>query len=187
MIFPEKRITLTNKKTCVFRTPAPDDAADVLDFLHATAEETAFLTSYPEEITITVEEEAKKLSTMQTDPLSTMIAVFYETRLIGLASLSPVANRSKLIHRATIGIAILSDFWGMGIGGLLINELSCAAAQAGYEQIELGVHRNNSRAIKLYQRYGFEVYGRLDKAIKFKDGSYCDEYFMIKRLNFTDD
>lgn len=187
MLVTEKKITLSNEKVCVFRSPVPEDAGAVLDFLRTTAIETSFLTRYPEEITITVEEESKKLDALRTDPLSTMIAVFCEDRLIGLAGIDPVAYRSKLQHRASLGIAILSDYWRMGIGGLLLNELSFLAVQMGFEQIELSVHRSNSRAIQLYRRHNFEVYGRLDNAIKFKDGTYCDEYFMVKNLNLTND
>lgn len=187
MVFPEKRITLSNEKACIFRTPAPEDATEIVKFLRLVAVETPYLTSYPEEITITSEDEEKKINEVRTDPLSSMIAVFCDSRLIGLATLDPVSKRSKLSHRSTTGIAILSEYWGMGIGNILINELTFLAAQVGYEQVELSVHRSNSRAIHLYQRQNFEVYGRLEKAIKFKDGTYCDEYLMVKRLNSAGD
>ena len=52
----------------------------------------------------------------------------------------------------------------------------------GFEQLELGVYSDNSRAIHLYEKFGFERYGIQPRAFKLKDGTYRDEIIMVKML-----
>ena len=52
----------------------------------------------------------------------------------------------------------------------------------GFEQLELEVYSDNSRAIHLYEKFGFERYGIQPRAFKLKDGSYRDEIIMVKML-----
>ncbi len=52
-----------------------------------------------------------------------------------------------------------------------------------YEQIELEVVEGNNRAKNLYERFDFKETGKNLRALKYDDGSYRDEYIMIKFLN----
>ena len=56
------------------------------------------------------------------------------------------------------------------------------ARQSGFEQIELEVVSTNRRAIGLYVKYDFQVYGTRPHGIKYPDGSYADDYLMRKVL-----
>lgn len=56
------------------------------------------------------------------------------------------------------------------------------AKEAGYEQAELEVISDNAGAIALYEKLGFEEYGRFPRNMKYADGSYADEAWMMKRL-----
>lgn len=49
-----------------------------------------------------------------------------------------------------------------------------------YEQAELEVVDGNSRAKSLYERFGFQETGKNFRALKYDDGSYRDEYKMVK-------
>ena len=51
-----------------------------------------------------------------------------------------------------------------------------------YEQVELEVVDGNNRAKNLYERFGFRETGRNFRALKYDDGSYRDEYKMVKIL-----
>ena len=57
-----------------------------------------------------------------------------------------------------------------------------AARRVGYEQAELEAVSGNVRAIALYESLGFETYGTLPRNMKYKDGSYADNVWMMKRL-----
>ena len=64
----------------------------------------------------------------------------------------------------------------------LMERLLAFAAQCGYEQIELTVESKNHRALRLYLRYGFTVYGTRPHGMKYPDGSYDNDYLMVKML-----
>ena len=56
------------------------------------------------------------------------------------------------------------------------------AKEAGYEQAELEVIAGNEKAISLYKQLGFEKYGVFPDNVKYKDGSYADAFWMMKKL-----
>lgn len=56
------------------------------------------------------------------------------------------------------------------------------AKDMGYEQVELEVVDGNSRAKHLYEKFGFIETGRNIRALKYDDGSYRDEYRMVRML-----
>ena len=69
-------------------------------------------------------------------------------------------SRRKVAHRARFGISVLQEYWGMGIGRMLMDASIDCARQAGYTQLELEVVADNERAVSLYRCAGFEEYGR---------------------------
>jgi ribosomal protein S18 acetylase RimI-like enzyme len=56
------------------------------------------------------------------------------------------------------------------------------AKSCGYEQAELEVIATNEPAIYLYKSFGFEIYGRFPRNMKYMDGTYVDTYWMMKVL-----
>ena len=109
-----------------------------------------------------------------------MICAFAEGRLVGNVHIAPVGDARRVRHRATLGICVQKDFWGRGIGGMLMDAALQTAESAGYRQVELGVHADNARAIRLYRRFGFAEYGRCPGAMRRCDGSFADEILMAR-------
>ena len=182
MLLPEKQAVLKDGTPCLLKTPQPKDAALFLEYLKTTAEQTPFLLRYPEEVTLTVEEEQAYLEQICAQPQSGFLSVWVDGRLAGNASCYPVGTRLKVLHRAVFGIAILKEYWGLGIGRLLTEELIGAARSMGYEQLELAVAATNARAIRLYETCGFVRFGTCPNAFRYKDGSYADEHLMAVNL-----
>lgn len=85
-------------------------------------------------------------------------------------------------HRATIAIALYEKYTGLGIGRIMLEKLFSAAKDCGIEQLELEVAADNERAVSLYKKMGFEIFGTLPRNMKYKDGTYADVYWMMKRL-----
>ena len=54
---------------------------------------------------------------------------------------------------------MLQEYWGLGIGRVLMEASIDCARQAGYTQLELEVVADNERAVSLYRRAAFEEYG----------------------------
>ncbi len=44
------------------------------------------------------------------------------------------------------------------------------------------VVKNNYRAIKMYQDFGFEINGIIPKALRYQNDTYADEYIMVKNI-----
>ena len=89
----------------------------------------------------------------------------------------------KTSHRAIVAIAILKEYWNLGIGSAMFSELvSAAEARPETEIVELEFVEGNDRAKALYEKYGFQIVGERPNAFKLKDGRLLKEYFMQKEL-----
>lgn len=83
-------------------------------------------------------------------------------------------------HSGTLGIGLLPDYRGRGIGRRLIEVALDAADAAGFERIELTVIAGNTRAMHLYEAVGFEHEGVMRAAMRFGDGDYRDSLLMAR-------
>ena len=57
-----------------------------------------------------------------------------------------------------------------------------ARERNGVRQIELDFIEGNSRARHLYEKMGFRITGVKPDAIRTKDGTFINEYMMLKLL-----
>jgi ribosomal protein S18 acetylase RimI-like enzyme len=80
-------------------------------------------------------------------------------------------------HCGTLGIGLLSEFRGQGIGRQLMQTTIDAAWRAGITRIELTVREHNANAIALYKSLGFAVEGLQRNAVRI-DGEYHNVYAM---------
>ena len=81
-------------------------------------------------------------------------------------------------HKVEFGVCVLKEFWGHGIGQNLLKESIHWADANGIKKITLNVLETNDKAIKLYQKYGFEVEGILKKDKILSDGNYYNTILM---------
>ena len=163
------------------RTAVPEDAAQMIAYLRACAEETDFLLRVPEEWDIPVETEKALLKDMarQTDQL--MVVCDVNGEIAGTCQVVCM-NRVKTRHRATISIALRRAYWGQGISGVMLEEMEAFARERGVTQLELAYIQGNERARHLYDRMGFVETGRGPDAMRQRDGTLADEIFMMKKL-----
>ncbi len=182
MILDEKIIALKNGESCILRSPNASDAEEMLKYLKKTAEETNFLLRYPEEVTMTVEEEINFLNSIGENPRGIMICALLDNKIVGTTNIMGIGERFKISHRASFGIAVLKEAWNLGIASALLTEALKFAKDTGFELVELEVASPNHNAINLYKKFGFKIYGTRENGFKFKDGTYCDEHLMLKNI-----
>ncbi|MNP30360.1 putative acetyltransferase [compost metagenome] len=84
----------------------------------------------------------------------------------------------RLFHRVEFGICILKEFWGYGIGRNLLQETVSWADAAGVEKIGLHVLETNTKAIRLYESFGFEQEGLLRRDKRLSDGQFYNTVVM---------
>ena len=172
---------LPNGELLTVRSLCADDAEALSAFRLATYRETYFMARYPEE-GASLEAVQKGLAGSESSALNFEVGAFAGEKLVGEFGVAQVRPHLKYCHRAVMGISVLKDYWGGGLGSFLMQLAVDQAKANGFEQLELGVYSDNTRAIHLYEKFGFERCGTMPHAFKLKDGTYRDEIMMVRML-----
>ena len=183
MVFKETEFKLKDGRAALLRRPREDDAEEMLQFIKKASGETDYLMRYPEEYAdFTLEQEKGFLNGAYRSDNAMMIACVVDGRIAGNCQIS-FCTGMKDRHRASAAIAILREFWNLGIGTRLFEEMfRIAGERSGVRQIELDFIEGNSRARHLYEKMGFRITGVKPDAIRLKDGTFVNEYMMMKLL-----
>ncbi len=99
-----------------------------------------------------------------------------DKQVVGHVSLQPEEWQTSQ-HVCILGIIVKKGFRNIGIGKALILAAIDAALIVGYKKITLSVFANNSRAIALYKKIGFEQVGCRRKQF-YMNHEYIDEVLM---------
>ena len=184
MIIPEFDFTLKDGRKAKLRSPRYEDIPGVLDYLYISAGETDFILRYPEECgKYTPENEKVFFDRMNSSPTDATLVCEVDGRIAGNCQIT-FNSRIKTRHRASVAIALISEFWGLGIGTRMFEELiKIAERNEDVLQLELEFVEGNSRARALYEKMGFRITGVHPDAIRLKDGTFRNEYSMIKKLD----
>lgn len=83
-----------------------------------------------------------------------IFGVQYDEKKIGAVGLKNIKYNNSAEYWGYIGN---KEYWGHGIGSILIQEMEKRAREIGIKQIYLKVINFNLRAIKLYRSHGFVV------------------------------
>lgn len=178
----QKTVTLKNGISCLLRNPEKEDAKAILEHMIQTSGETNHMSRYPDEITMTVEQEGQYLADLVQNPKAIMISAMVEGEIVANAGINMLSPHERLQHRAGFGISIKRSHWGMGIGSAILDAVIESAKAAHYEQLELDVVAENDRAISLYKKFGFQIFGTHEKAFRYRDGSYATVHLMVLNL-----
>lgn len=182
MILKEQKIELKNGKTAVLKSPSVEDAEKLLRCVKQACGETNYLLRSPEEWDgTTVEEEQQWIESANVSPNDMVISCYIDGEVVGNCDLR-FFTLTKARHRASLGISILRDYWGLGIGSSMFEQMINAARARGVEIMELEFIEGNHRARGLYEKYGFQVVSEKPNAFKLKDGTYLKEFYMQKYL-----
>lgn len=109
-----------------------------------------------------------------------MLVAERDGRVLGSAGLHPVGAQLRRRHVMMLGISVSAAAQGQGVGHALMGALvDYADNWAQVLRIELTVFHDNDRAIRLYERHGFEHEGR-HKAYALRNGVYVDVLAMAR-------
>ncbi|HKX09617.1 MAG TPA: GNAT family N-acetyltransferase [Stellaceae bacterium] len=100
--------------------------------------------------------------------------------VVGWCDIAP-NERIGYQHVGRLGMGLLPDWRGRGIGARLLSAALANADRIGLERVELEVFLGNGPAQRLYRRFGFIVEGAKRKARKL-DGRYDDHILMARQL-----
>ena len=177
-----KTVTLKDGRKCTLRNGEENDGQAVLANFILTHEQTDYLLTYPDENTMTAEQEGRFLQERTDSDNGIELLAEIDGAVVGLAGFGAVGSKEKLRHRADFGISVDRQYWKLGIGTALMNACIECARKAGYEQIELSVVAENEPAIAMYRKAGFVEFGRNPKGFKSRFTGYQEVVYMRMEL-----
>ncbi|API88720.1 GNAT family N-acetyltransferase [Marinilactibacillus sp. 15R] len=163
------------------REAIPADAEALLDCLERTAVQTGFMTMGEEGAGLTIEEESRHIAQIFDSPNNCLIVALLDGKIIGMASIH-ASDKPKINHIGELGIVVDKEYWGFKIGTELLEEvLRWAEDSETINRIELKVQQRNERAIHLYEKYGFELEGVMQRGVR-DDGEFLPVCMMSKLI-----
>ena len=152
------------------------DAAVLADAEQKIAATPGFLASRPYELK--TEAFQKKIETLSNLPNGIYIVGISDDKIVGHALLEPMSLEA-ISHVVRLTIAIHPGYEERGLGEMMLSYLiEWAKAAPSVEKIELNVRAVNLRAIRLYQKLGFNLEGRIRNRMKMPDASFMDDLEM---------
>lgn len=177
-----REVTLKNGKTLTLRSPLPEEAQPILDYLRTLFGESYQNMNWPASHWdhFPVEEEAKVLRESLEGPRRFMISAYDGSRIVGNLGIFPAAGEF-CHHSAKLGMGLIKEFHSQGLGTALMRYAIETSRAIGFNRLELSVRTYNEAGIRLYEKSGFERVGLL-KNVVFIDGTYRDEYLYQRML-----
>ena len=178
-----RTVALKDGRICILRNGTERDAQSVLDNFITTHGQTEYLSTYPDEISLTHERERAYLKKMSESDREVELVAEVDGVITGTAGVDRVGSAQKIRHRASFGISIDKAWWGLGIGRALTEACIECAGAAGYAQLELEVVADNGRALALYQSLGFVEYGRNPRGFRSRSDGWQEIVLMRMELD----
>lgn len=181
MQYSSNSYILKDGRSVIVRAPSVDDAQALVDlkraYLHGTTTIPMTIDDYPDNSV----RETELITNYGVSRNSVLLLAESETGLVGNIDLTGSA-RSKMHHTAMLGMGILEDWRGIGLGSILVQSaLNWARDESALRVIWLDVYASNTAGVKLYRKSGFEVSGTVPAF--FKDGyTYHDKVQMYLQL-----
>ncbi len=107
-----------------------------------------------------------------------MVFAMDEERLVGWCDITRSSDDMSG-HSGHLGMGVLPDYRGLGIGRRLIEAALAAAKAENIPRVELTVYASNAAAIGLYRKTGFADEGRMRSYVILR-GQYVDALNMAR-------
>jgi RimJ/RimL family protein N-acetyltransferase len=173
----DTELVLRDGRKLVLREAEIEDAAAILNHLAAVSVETDFLAFGKGDLNIGLDEEEDFIDIYRQSAVELLLAAFVGARLVGTLTFSG-NTRPRLRHTGELGMSVRKDFWGLGVGSLMLDFLIRWARDGRtLTKLNLRVRVDNERAVRLYQRKGFAIEGTISRDIRIA-GHYHSQHCM---------
>lgn len=129
MKFDELKVTDKTGQNVIFRSAEKSDAESLLEYLRITASETPYLIREPEEINLSIEQEEMFIQGIGNSERELMLVATVDGKHIGNCSLMSKGNFKRYRHRCEMAIALYKEYWGRGIGKMMLETILNAAKE----------------------------------------------------------
>ena len=172
---------MSKEREIIFTLPVKDDAKALLDYSKKVGSETDFLSFGPEGLKYTVAQEELFIESLYEVENQYMLLAKDGDEIMAVGSIAG-SLRPKFSHRGELGISVLKAYWGQGIATVMMKEMMRWVEEySTLARVELEVVANNTRARRLYEKFGFEEEGLIKNGVKIGNG-YGDIVLMAKQI-----
>lgn len=172
-----REIKLRNGQQLVLREPTIEDAESIIKYANTVGGESDNLLFGKDEFHLTLEQEVEFIKKINTDNNILMIIGTINDEIVSLSHIGS-SNRKRIAHNSEMSISVKKEYWRNGIATVVMEELIRFAKQHNaIKNVSLAVKANNSNAIALYEKFGFEKVG-IHKNYFNINGIFDDEILM---------
>jgi RimJ/RimL family protein N-acetyltransferase len=166
----------------VIREARPEDAEALIAHVQQLTEEPDIdVPLEPGEFTYTPEQERKIIQEYAEADNAAFFVALSDGQIVGVLTIHG-GKRKRTRHAASFGISVRRESRNQGVGNTLLLAAIAWARQGGIiKRIELHVYARNQTAIHLYEKHGFRIEGRRQRAV-LQNGEYLDDYVMALLL-----
>lgn len=179
------KVVLKNGASIDLCYPKWQDLDSLLHYINTISAEDTFIMMSGEQMTISDEANylARVIDNIKNKLGVTLFAID-NGLVVGVCGIDKThGDRVRASHRAGFGISIAKEYRGLGLGKILMQTTIGEAKKHifGLKIINLDCFEMNTAAVKLYQKLGFEITGKLRNAYFYK-GGYQDSLNMALYL-----
>jgi RimJ/RimL family protein N-acetyltransferase len=156
------------------------DADNLLKITKAILEKSKYLVTLPAELCLTKNEEMDWINSFKNERNSRLLLAVVNDEIVGSLSFKN-HQKERLKHSGEMSISLIPTFCNKGIGSKLLEFFFDWIINTQISRVYLEVVENNTIAIKLYKKFGFEVEGILRNAVMI-DGKYHNNLIMGKLI-----
>lgn len=171
--------TLKDGSEYIIRRVTERDAVDIIRYSNTVGGESDFLSYGLNEFTHNSEQEKQIIREYNGCKNRLFIVAEIDGAICGSLTFWG-NNRKRLEHWGELGISVSKKYWNKGIGSALLGYLLDWAEKGEIiKKLDLMVREDNYSAISLYEKVGFEIEGKIRRAMKI-DERFYDFLYMGK-------
>ena len=177
-----QRFLNSNGEEITIRPSEPDDAEGIIKALKSAAPERSYVLM--EQFGKDIEAEREYISKLSRNNNLLLVGVAGENHIIGIleAIQSNGGQRPETAHVLNIGLHLIEEFRGLGIGSRMLQYTEEWANEHKFRNLEASVFTTNKRSLNLFRKAGF-----LNERTKVKrirvGNEFVDEVLIGKSLD----
>ncbi len=178
MKFNSAEVILKNKEKVIIDLCREEDAEELIMTVKTYLADSEYTLTGPEEFNPSAEQERIWIRSFLENDNSLLLTARQGGRIIGNIDITGRKNKIAM-HTAIIGMGLLKEWRNAGLGTALLNKgIEWARQNPLLEILWLQVFAQNTSAIRIYEKAGFEVNGIQKRFFKSKENIYFDNVIM---------
>lgn len=174
---------MTEEVQLTIREATSEDAAQLLEVMGVINSQTEFLAEDEVGMGLPVELLENQLQLLHENPTNLLLVALDGEKIVGTASIRS-HDEKRIAHIGEVGISILRQYWHIGLGSVLMEELLAWAKETKVlRRLELTVQKQNIAAIALYQKFSFKTEATMERGARGDDGRFLTCLLMSRMID----